>query len=101
MGVWCEAGADEVRIHVEDTGLGLRPEEVGEVFTGRRLSARPTAGESSTGFGLAIVRKLVELHGGTVRVESELGEGSRFSFSVPRVEPRERGDGLGDLSGSA
>lgn len=83
--VSCDVDEESVTVHVRDTGLGLAPEELPHVFTGRRLSARPTGGEASTGLGLAIVKKLVELHDGSVRAESVLGEGSRFSVSLPRA----------------
>lgn len=81
--VFCQVEGDELVTHVEDTGLGLEPEELGKVFLGQKLSARPTAGEKSTGLGLVIVKKLVELHGGRIWVASEKGEGSTFSFSLP------------------
>jgi len=73
---------------VEDQGPGLTPDDRERLF-GRfqRLSARPTGGESSTGLGLWIVRQLVELHGGSVRVESEPGHGSRFLVELRSSEP--------------
>ena len=46
-------------------------------------TAKKTAGEKSTGLGLVIARKIVEAHGGTVSIESELGKGSTFSFTIP------------------
>ena len=70
-------------MHVSDTGQGLHATELDSVFSGAKLSARPTGGESSTGLGLVIVKKLVDLHHGRVWVESERGTGSTFSFSVP------------------
>ena len=68
---------------VQDTGVGLNDDEVNHAFQGKKLSARPTAGESSTGFGLVIVRKLVERHGGRVWLITEKNSGSTFSFSLP------------------
>ncbi len=79
-----ETGDGEVITHVRDNGQGLSEEDLKTVFrTFRKLSARPTAGESSTGLGLAIVKRLVEVHGGRVWVASEKGKGSTFSFSLP------------------
>lgn len=84
--VYFETGDREVITHIEDTGQGLSTDDLAKVFTSfKRLSSKPTAGEPSTGLGLAIVKKIVELHGGRVWVHSRLGEGSIFSFSLPRV----------------
>ncbi|MCK7475160.1 MAG: sensor histidine kinase [Rhodopseudomonas palustris] len=62
-------GDDEVTsISITDQGAGLSPEDIGRLF-GRfqRLSAKPTAGESSTGLGLSIVKKIIDMHGGEVQ----------------------------------
>lgn len=81
-----ETGEHEIVTHIEDTGQGLSDDDLAKVFTSfKRLSSKPTAGEPSTGLGLAIVKKIVELHGGKVWVQSRLGEGSTFSFSLPTV----------------
>jgi signal transduction histidine kinase len=72
-------------ILVKDEGAGLSQEDLGRLF-GRfqRLSAKPTAGESSTGLGLSIVKRIVELHGGTVAAESDgPGRGSTFMIRLP------------------
>lgn len=82
--VSCETHPYEVVTHIRDTGQGLSKEDLDRIFTTfGKLSARPTAGETSTGLGLAIVKKIVELHGGRVWVVSEKGKGSIFSFSLP------------------
>jgi signal transduction histidine kinase len=72
-------------ILVKDEGAGLSQEDLGRLF-GRfqRLSAKPTAGESSTGLGLSIVKRIVELHGGTIAAESPgPGRGSTFMIRLP------------------
>lgn len=85
--VFCEVTNDEVVTNVQDTGQGLYEDEIRIVFDGlRRLSATPTAGESTTGLGLAIVRKIVELHGGRVWARSKKGEGSTFQLFDSRAE---------------
>ncbi len=82
------AHGSEITIHVQDTGQGLTPEDLEKVFTTfTKLSAKPTADETSTGLGLAIVKKIVEIHGGRVWVESKQGKGSTFSFSLPVGKP--------------
>ncbi len=80
--VWCQNAA--VSIAVQDHGQGISPDEIDRVFHAfEKLSAKPTAGEKSTGLGLAIVKKIVEAHNGTIDVESVLGEGTTFTFSLP------------------
>jgi signal transduction histidine kinase len=74
-----------IAISVRDEGPGLSQEDMSRLF-GRfqRLSARPTGGESSTGLGLSIVKRIVELHGGTVGAQSAgLGHGSTFIIRLP------------------
>jgi len=76
-------GADAV-VAVRDQGQGIPAAELERLFKPfQKTSVRSTAGESSTGLGLAIVRKIVAGHGGRVWVESEVGHGSTFSFSLP------------------
>ena len=73
-----------VRVDVSDQGPGIPSDEVGRLFQDfSRTSVRPTGGEKSTGLGLSIVRRIVTAHGGTVSVESEVGKGSTFTFSIP------------------
>jgi signal transduction histidine kinase len=70
---------------VRDRGPGLSPEDMARLF-GRfqRLSAKPTAGEGSTGLGLSIVKRIVELHDGRVTADSQgPGLGSTFSIHFP------------------
>ncbi|CAH2602046.1 Histidine kinase [Rhodovastum atsumiense] len=82
--VGLEATPDHVTIAVADQGPGIPPAELAKLFQPfGRTSVRPTGGEKSTGLGLAIVRRIVEGHGGTVRVDSEVGRGSCFMVSLP------------------
>ena len=80
------------RVSVKDHGNGIAPEEMARLFMPfSRTSTLPTAGESSTGLGLAISRKIVEGHGGRIWAESDVGDGSRFSFEVPLTPPPRAG----------
>jgi signal transduction histidine kinase len=75
-------------IRVADEGAGLSPEDLGRLF-GRfqRLSAKPTAGESSTGLGLSIVKRIIDMHGGEVTADSGgPGQGSTFTVILPATE---------------
>jgi signal transduction histidine kinase len=74
-----------VRFTVEDTGIGITLEDQAHVFD-HFWQKHPGKGEGGAGLGLAIVRGIVEAHGGEVRVESTLGEGSRFSFTIPAAK---------------
>jgi signal transduction histidine kinase len=75
-------------IRIADQGAGLSPEDLGRLF-GRfqRLSAKPTAGESSTGLGLSIVKRIIDMHGGQVTADSDgPGQGSTFTVVLPATE---------------
>jgi signal transduction histidine kinase len=77
--------ADATTIRVTDQGAGLSPEDLGRLF-GRfqRLSAKPTAGESSTGLGLSIVKRIVDMHGGRITADSAgPGQGATFTIALP------------------
>jgi len=73
----------EVRISVTDTGPGVRPEDHERIFEEFQQSEVGTAHGEGTGLGLALSKRLVELHGGRIWVESEPGRGSSFVFALP------------------
>ncbi len=83
-----ESGCSEVRISVEDRGPGIEPADRPRLFEpffrGRRAQEELVEG---SGLGLALVRDVVEAHGGRVSVDSELGVGSRFTLHFPHWEP--------------
>ncbi len=79
-----ELQAEKVIISVIDQGQGIPEDELSKVFLPfSRTSVMPTAGEKGTGLGLAISKKIVELHNGKIWVESEVGKGTIFTFSIP------------------
>ena len=76
-----ERSAGLLQVSVTDNGRGIAAEDIGSVFDSFFRSGERV--EGSTGLGLAVVKTLVEAHGGEVRCESELGKGSTFYFSIP------------------
>lgn len=85
--VTAEEKGGRVAIHVEDTGVGIPSSDLPRVFErlyrADKSRSRKTEG---TGLGLAIVKHLVQAHGGEVAAQSEVGRGSRFTFTLPAVE---------------
>jgi len=82
-----EREARHLLIHVRDHGLGIEPNERGKIFEKFvRGSAAQRRSAEGTGLGLTMVRHTVEAHGGTVGVESEPGQGSTFTISLPVEE---------------
>lgn len=71
---------------IEDTGVGISNENIDKLFSGRIFTTRGTKGEKGTGFGLMLCKDFVELNGGQIWVESELGKGSKFYFTMPLFE---------------
>lgn len=75
---------DQARVCVRDQGQGVPPDEEKLLFQSfKKTSVKPTAGESSTGLGLLIAKKIVEAHGGTIWVDSTYAEGACFCFEIP------------------
>jgi len=79
-------------VSVTDSGPGIAPEDQSKIFEEfQQVDNSNTRKKGGTGLGLAIARRIIEMHGGRLWVESTLGQGSTFSFSVPmRVERRRR-----------
>jgi signal transduction histidine kinase len=77
---------DEVQVAVADTGPGIAPADRERIFDEFQQTAVGISQREGTGLGLALSRRLVELHGGRIWVESELGHGSRFVFALPDEE---------------
>jgi signal transduction histidine kinase len=73
-----------VEISVADTGIGIAPEDQATVFEEfRQVGTDYARKREGTGLGLALARRLVELHGGTLTLQSEIGKGSTFTFTIP------------------
>jgi len=84
VGVRAVRADGAVEISVSDTGIGIAPEDQEAVFEEfRQVGTDVVRKREGTGLGLALTRKFVGLHGGTIRVESELGKGSTFTFTLP------------------
>jgi signal transduction histidine kinase len=79
-----EAHRDEtgVQLAVSDTGRGIPPEQCERIFD-RFVQSPNGADGGAAGLGLAIVRDIVQAHGGRIHVESEVGRGSRFVLALP------------------
>jgi signal transduction histidine kinase len=79
-----EANDGRLTWRVSDTGIGIPPDKIATLFSEFRQTDATIASEyGGTGLGLSITKKFVEMHGGRIWVESELGRGSAFMFEVP------------------
>lgn len=97
--VFTKFDIDKISVFIEDTGIGIQEEDIDTIFDsftqGRGDAAREHEG---TGLGLAVAKNLIELHGGTISVVSEIDKGSRFCFTlkisdtiIPHFESKEAG----------
>ena len=81
-------GIEFIRFSVQDTGIGIDPEDKERIFDEfEQASTSFSKTYGGVGLGLALTKKLVELHGGIITVESNLGEGSTFAFWIPVTSP--------------
>jgi signal transduction histidine kinase/DNA-binding response OmpR family regulator len=88
VGIAAVLDSGEVRITVWDTGIGIAPEDQARIFEEfQQVGGRIRQGQEGTGLGLALARRFVELHGGGLSVESAVGQGSRFTFTLPMRMP--------------
>jgi diguanylate cyclase (GGDEF)-like protein len=81
-------GLEFIRFAVQDTGIGISPEDRERIFDEFEQASSSYAKQyGGVGLGLALTKKLVELHGGMITVESTIGEGSTFTFLIPVTSP--------------
>jgi len=73
-----------VELSVRDTGVGMEPEVVKQLFENKYYSTQGTANETGTGLGLMLCNDFISRNGGSLKVKSKVGEGSVFSFVLPR-----------------
>jgi signal transduction histidine kinase len=84
VGLTATAAEDVVTISVSDTGIGIAPEDQAAIFEEFRQVGRDDARkQEGTGLGLTLAKKFVELHGGRIWVQSQVGQGSTFTFTLP------------------
>ncbi len=83
-------GSGCLEVVVEDNGVGIPPEHLNRVFDMfHQADSSSTRNFGGTGLGLALARKFIEMHGGAIWVESELGKGARFTFIIPQAAATE------------
>jgi two-component system, NtrC family, sensor kinase len=80
-----------IEISVRDSGIGIRPEDQDRIFE-EFQQAGPGKAIEGTGLGLALAKRFVEMHGGRIWVESTVGAGSSFTFTLPLRQPSENGE---------
>ena len=82
--VFSEKEGEMVRVTVRDTGIGISEGNLNKIFNPFvQIDSSMKRSFEGTGLGLALVKKFVEMHGGNIRVESKLGEGTAFTFELP------------------
>ena len=94
VGLTATAAEGVVTIAVSDTGIGIAPEDQAAIFEEfRQVGRDDTRTQEGTGLGLTLAKKFVELHGGRIWVQSHVGQGSTFSFTLPaRLDERRASD---------
>jgi two-component system sensor histidine kinase ChiS len=84
INIYAELKDDQIQVQVADTGIGISVEQLADIFQPfHQADGRAERVYGGTGLGLSITKQLVELHGGTINVQSNTGQGSVFSFSLP------------------
>lgn len=85
INIQAEQDISKVIISVSDNGVGIKPDTINKLFNiSNKITTKGTANETGTGLGLLLCKEFVEKHGGKIWVESELGKGSDFKFTLPK-----------------
>jgi signal transduction histidine kinase len=88
IAVRARRGAGEVEVAVQDTGIGIAVEDQAKVFDEfQQVGKASDRSREGTGLGLTLAKRFIELHGGHIWVESELGKGTTFTFALPVRRP--------------
>jgi signal transduction histidine kinase len=74
---------DHIEISVADNGMGIKPEILADLFANKFISTSGTSREAGSGLGLMLCKDFLRKNGGDIAVQSELGKGSVFSFTLP------------------
>ncbi len=84
ISIYAEKNQTNITVSVSDTGIGIEPEILSKLFDiSQKITTEGTAKESGTGFGLLLCKEFIEKHKGKIWVESEVGKGSKFKFTLP------------------
>lgn len=84
INIYAELKDDQILVQIADTGIGIAAEQLTNIFQPfQQVDGRAERVYGGTGLGLSITKQLVELHGGVINVQSNTGQGSVFSFSLP------------------
>ena len=82
--IYAKQNTSDVTVSVSDNGIGIAPQILSKLFNITEMySTKGTANEKGTGFGLLLCKEFIEKHGGKIWVESEVGKGSEFKFTLP------------------
>jgi signal transduction histidine kinase len=83
--VTADNSKEEIKVIISDQGVGIRPEAIHKLWRiDESYSTMGTNKEKGTGLGLLLCKEFVEKHGGQIWVESQLGKGSKFVFTIPK-----------------
>lgn len=91
-----EMSANGLVLNIKDTGTGIPPDKLKQLFTGGIVQSTPgTAGERGSGLGLQFCHEIIKAHGGWIRVESRIGEGTAFAICLPPAAPADSSNAAG------